>query len=125
MREEQPTYIAQEGSEIQAIIVAEPIEIWEGDGFDTGESEIQDIIFKEGLSEDYAIAEKLMTHVINFYKDNDAKQVHVWCERRLFESDNLNLKCKVAIQEFEFKFLGFERVSKWSGLEIIKLELVF
>lgn len=120
MRDEQPTFGAYESNKLVGVIIGEPIEIT----FDIGESEIQDIILLPEYQNDEIVGE-LMRLALDFYNKNGAKQTHVWCEKRLFENGDMNLKCRVAIEKFGFKFLGFERVSKWSGKDVIKLEKVW
>jgi len=120
MRKEQPTIVAMEGEKIVGVLVGEPIETT----FDIGESEIQDIIIlPEYQTPD--LTAKLMKPAIKFYEENKAKQTHVWCVKEAYDNGNLNLKCKVAIEQYDFEFKGFERVSKWTGKKIVKLELYY
>lgn len=119
MRPEQPTFVALDNKEIIGIVSGEPTETW----FDEGESEIQELILtpNKGTEDD---ARELMKLIVVFYEDNNAKQAHVWCIKETIEKKNLNLKCKLAIG-LGFKDLGFSRISKWTGKEIVKLEKVF
>jgi hypothetical protein len=120
MRPEQPTYAAVKDNQVVGVVIGEPIESW----FDEGESEIQDILVQpDYLSE--SLVHELFKKVFEFYKLNGAKQVHVWCLKSEYDSNSINLKCKVAIEIFGFKYKGKNRISKWSGKEIVKLEYEF
>ncbi len=117
MRKEQPTFAAMDGDKVVGILVGEPVE----DYFDIGEAEIQDIYCLENYKSK-ELFQELMINALEFYKKAGAKQIHVWSLKSLYESNELNLKCETA-SRLGFKFKGFERVSKWTGKRIVKLEL--
>lgn len=79
--------------EIVAAVVGEPTETM----FDVGESEIQDLVIRPEY-ESEELAADLIGSMVEYYRENGAKQVHVWCVADRYESGDLNLKCKVATE---------------------------
>jgi hypothetical protein len=119
-REEQPTFVVKEGNKVIAGIFGEPVEQW----FDKGESEIQELLFMPEY-EDTSIMEKLINEIVNFYKTNNAKQVHFWVLESDFKKNEYNKWQKIALDSFGFAYKGFNRISKWSGKPICKMEKYF
>jgi hypothetical protein len=119
-RSEQPTFIAKEKGKIIAGIFGEPVEQW----FDKGESEIQELLFRPAKEND-DIAMKLLSKIIDFYRENKAKQVHFWVLEKNFNKNKFEPWQKIAMDSFGFSFKGFRRTSKWSGKPIVKIEKYF
>jgi hypothetical protein len=117
-RVEQPSFIVKVGEKIVGGIFGEPIETT----FDIGESEITDfIVIKEYVTEEIALS--LLEKIVSFYKKNGAKQIHFWLLEKQAISGEMALWKKIAIEKYGFKYNGFSRVSKWTGLPVRKIEL--
>ncbi len=119
-RGEQPTFIIREKGNIIAGIFGEPVETT----FDKGESEIQELLVKPGKESD-DIYLNLLKYILDFYKKNKAKQVHFWILKKNYQKGKIEKWEKLAIEKYGFEYKGFERVSKWSGKEILKIEKYF
>jgi len=119
-RDEQPTFIIRERGDIIAGIFGEPVETT----FDKGESEIQELLIKPGKESD-EIHLGLLKSILEFYKKNNAKQVHFWILKKNYHKGNISRWEKLAIEKFGFEYKGFQRISKWSGKKIVKIEKYF
>jgi hypothetical protein len=119
-RAEQPSFIVKVGNEVVAGIFGEPVEMT----FDIGESEITDFICKPAFAIE-EIVDPLLKKIITFYKKNHAKQVHFWLLDSQAQSGEMALWKKVAIDKYGFEYKGFSRISKWLGLPVRKMEVLF
>jgi len=119
-RPEQPSFIIKENGKIIAGIFGEPTESW----FDEGESEIQLLLVSPGREYDNTYFD-LLENIIKFYKKQNAKQAHFWVSEVLFNKNEVSGWKKVAMDSFGFAYKGFNRISKWSGKPICKIEKIF
>jgi hypothetical protein len=119
-RPEQPGYIVKHGVTIVGGIFGEPVETT----FDVGEAEIQEwLLLPEYENED--TVRQLISAIVAFYKEHDAKQIHFWMIENRFNKQQFTIWERISMDSFGFAFKGFRRISKWRGVPIVKIEKVF
>ena len=121
MRYEQPSLVVIDDDEIVGGMFGEPVETT----FDEGEAEIQHpVVFNPGI-ETEELAFRMLTQMMDFYQQNDAKQVHFWVLEDDLKRNKFKPWQQVAVDRFGFEFKGFKRISKWRNKPVCKIQKYF